>query len=228
VFHYLFVDAVTAGAFDADFDGVAEEPHPEWQATLDWLGLQYYFRGGVTGEVALIGPLGLTPCFGGFGAGTACIPAADPTFCVPSMGYETWPAGFQGVLEAFGARYAGLPLVVSEAGIATREGARRAENIVRTLEAIAGARDAGADVRGFYYWSLTDNFEWAEGYTPRFGLYTVDYASFARTPTLGATVLGEIAGARSLSSGLRETHGGTGAMTPEPGALVVETCINEE
>jgi beta-glucosidase len=228
VFHYLFVDSIVNGTFDANFDEVAEEAHPDWQGALDWLGLQYYFRAGVTGEVALIGPLGLTPCFGGFGGGTACIPAADPTFCVPSMGYETWPAGFQGVLEQFAARYPSLPLVVSEAGIATREGARRAENIVRTLEAVAGARDQGVDVRGFYYWSLTDNFEWAEGYEPRFGLYTVDYASFARTPTLGATVLGEIAGARRLSSALRERHGGTGAMTPEPGALVVETCVNEE
>ena len=48
---------------------------------------------------------------------------------------------------------------------------------MRILEAIARARDDGVDVRGYYHWSLTDNFEWAEGFGPRFGLYSVDYAT---------------------------------------------------
>jgi beta-glucosidase len=51
---------------------------------------------------------------------------------------------------------------------------------VRVLEAIARARDDGADVRGLYHWSLTDNFEWAERFTPHVGLYTVDRSSSAR------------------------------------------------
>ena len=69
---------------------------------------------------------------------------------------------------------------------------------MRVLESIARARDDGVDVRGYYHWSLTDNFEWAEGFGPHFGLYSVDYASYARTPTEGADVLGAIAhGARS-------------------------------
>ncbi len=107
------------------------------------------------------------------------------------------------VLVAFGGRYPGLPLVVTEAGIATTSGTRRAENIVRVLEAIARARDeAGVDVRGFYYWSLTDNFEWAEGFAPHFGLYRVDYNTFERTPTEGATVLGDIAKARTCGQPL--------------------------
>ena len=88
---------------------------------------------------------------------------------------------------------------------------------MRTLEAIAKARDeAGVDVRGFYEWSLTDNFEWAEGYGPRFGLWTVDYANYGRTETDGASVLGEIATARTLTTAQRETYGGDGPMTPDP------------
>ena len=59
-----------------------------------------------------------------------------------------------------------LPLVVTEAGIATNVGARRTENIVRVLEQIERARADGVDVRGYYHWSLMDNFEWAEGLRP--------------------------------------------------------------
>ena len=50
------------------------------------------------------------------------------------------------------------------------------------LRAVADAVDAGADVRGYYTWSLLDNFEWAEGYTQRFGLVHVDYTTLKRTP----------------------------------------------
>ena len=214
VFHYLFVDAARGGGFDANLDGVAEELHPEWAGTLDWLGLQYYFRAGVTGERALIPLIDLTPCFGGFDLG-ACLPAADPTYCVPRMGYEGWTEGLGDIIGAFSERYPDLPLVVTEAGISTDVGRRRAENVVRVLEAIERARRAGADVRGYYHWSLTDNFEWAEGFAPHFGLYTVDYGTYARSPTEGAEVLGEIAKARALSTDLRERYGGTGPMTPE-------------
>jgi beta-glucosidase len=220
VFHHLFVDALLGGAFDPDLDGLAEEPHPEWTGTLDWLGLQYYFRAGVTGERALIPVVDLTPCFGGFDFG-ACLPAEDLTFCVPRMGYEAWTDGLGDVIQAFAARYPGLPLVVTEAGISTDVGRRRAENVVRTLETIERARAAGADVRGYYHWSLTDNFEWAEGFGPHFGLYSVDYATYARTATEGADALAQIAKARELPTELRERHGGTGPMTPE--GIAVDT-----
>lgn len=49
------------------------------------------------------------------------------------------------------------------------------------VDAVARARDAGADVRGFFAWSLFDNFEWAWGYGQRFGLVHVDYATMRRT-----------------------------------------------
>ena len=215
LFHYLFVDAIRSGRFDADLDGTAEEPHPAWAGTLDWLGLQYYFRAGVTGATSLIAAAHLTPCFGGFDSG-ACLVAPDPTYCVPRMGYEGWIDGLADVLIAFAARYPELPLVVSEGGIATDVGARRADHLVRSLEAIARARDHGVDVRGYFHWSLTDNFEWAEGYGPHFGLYAIDRTTFARTPTAGADALGAIARARAVSSALRVAHGGTGPLTPDP------------
>jgi hypothetical protein len=57
------VDSLRTGTFDANLDGIPEEEHPEWQGALDWLGVQYYFRAGVTGTPGLIPSLGLTPCF---------------------------------------------------------------------------------------------------------------------------------------------------------------------
>ncbi|MCB9564027.1 MAG: glycoside hydrolase family 1 protein [Kofleriaceae bacterium] len=216
VYHHLFADALTQGGFDPDLDGTLDEDQPTWRNTLDWLGVQYYFRAGVTGQVALIPDLGIAPCFGGFDLG-ACLHPADPTFCVPTMGYEFWPEGLHDILVDFSQRWPSLPLVVTEAGIATEVGARRAENVVRVLEQIGKARDEGVDVRGYYHWSLYDNFEWAEGFGPRFGLYHVDYGDYSRTATEGATVLGEIASARTLTAAQRVQYGGTGPMTPEPG-----------
>jgi beta-glucosidase/6-phospho-beta-glucosidase/beta-galactosidase len=212
--HYAFVDSALNGTFDADLDGTPDEQHPEWAGTIDWLGLQYYFRAGVSGDAPLL--LGVKPCIGGFDFG-ACLPAPDPSYCVPLMGYEGWAEGFGPVIRAHAERYPQLPLVVTESGIAADNGRRRAENIVRTLESITKIRDEGVDLRGYYHWSLTDNFEWAEGYEPRFGLYRVDYTTYARAPTEGATVLGEIAKARTVTSAQRRTYGGTGPMSAEHG-----------
>jgi beta-glucosidase/6-phospho-beta-glucosidase/beta-galactosidase len=223
LFHYLFADAARTGGFDTDLDGTPDEQHPEWAGTLDWLGLQYYFRAGVTGASALLPVANLTPCFGGFDFG-ACLPAPDPTYCVPRMGYEGWTDGLHDILVAFHRRYPDLPLVVTESGIATDAGARRAENVVRVLESIARARDEGVDVRGYYHWSLTDNFEWTEGFGPHFGLYAVDYASYARTLTEGGDALHAIASARELTTAQRRRYGGTGPMTPEPGFEVDPFC----
>jgi beta-glucosidase len=216
VFHDLYIDALTTGMFDSDLDGVGDEPHPDWVRTIDWLGVQYYFRAGVSGHRGLLPVVNATPCFQGFDVGS-CLPPLDPTYCVPTMGYESYAPGLYGVLTHYSQRYPTLPMVVSEAGIATTVGARRGENVVRILEEIDRARAAGVDVRGYYHWSLYDNFEWAKGFEPRFGLYTVDFANgFTRTPTEGATVLSAIAGARTLTSSQRQQYGGDGPMTPEP------------
>jgi beta-glucosidase len=212
------------GTFDPDLDGTGDEAHPEWLGKLDWLGVQYYFRAGVTGQSMAIRALALSPCFGGFDFG-ACLHPHDPTYCVPTMGYEFYAPGIYPILTAMAARYPGLPLVVTESGLATDTGARRAENVVRILEQIDRARREGVDVRGYYYWSLYDNFEWAEGFRPHFGLYAVARPGFARTPTEGATVLGAIAGARTLTTAARAQYGGDGPMTPEPGVpATVDQC----
>lgn len=216
LYHHLFPASVLEGAFDPDLDGVADEAHPEWSGKLDWLGVQYYFRAGVTAETALIPLVDLIICAGGFDFGS-CIPAEDETWWVPTMGYEYYAPGLYTVLRDMGQTYPELPMAVTEGGIATESGERRADNIVRSLEQIGRALDEGVDIRGYYHWSLMDNFEWSEGYEPRFGLYRVDLDTYERTPTKGAEVLGEIAGIRGVTQAQLDTYGGEGPMHPEEG-----------
>jgi len=90
---------------------------------------------------------------------------------------------------------AGVPVVVTENGVATEDDAERVEYYGRSLRSLREAMDAGADVRGFFAWSLLDNFEWAMGFEPAFGLVAVDPVSFARTPKPSAAWLGRVAAA---------------------------------
>ncbi len=225
VYHYLFVDAIEQGKFDSDLDGVMDEELPEAKGTMDWLGVQYYFRAGVSAQNALLPVVDLVPCLAPLDFG-ACVPPVNDDFtkCIPSMDYEFYEPGIYEILKAYSARYPAVPLIVSESGIATETGKRRAEHVVRSLEQIAQARDEGVDVRGYLHWSLYDNFEWVSGFVPRFGLYTVDFSTFARTATEGATTLGDIAKGRSVTSAQRSELGGTGPMTEEPGFIHGKHC----
>jgi beta-glucosidase len=213
-YHEIFPRSVLEGTFDPDVDGDGDEPHPEWTGKLDWLGVQYYFRAGVSAETPLVPILDLIPCAGGFDLG-ACLPNEDESYWVPSMKYEYWPQGLYKILKELDQAFPALPMAVTEGGIATRNGERRADNIVRSLEGIAQAINEGVDIRGYYHWSLMDNFEWLEGYEPHFGLYKVDLETYARTPTTGATVFGEIAKERAVTADHRASYGGDGPLHPE-------------
>jgi beta-glucosidase len=216
VYHYLFPDALLFGGFDADLDGIREEDHPDWTGKLDWLGVQYYSRQGVSAVPQIIPVLNLMVCFGDFDLGS-CVPPADPTHFVPAMSYEYYEPGLYNVLADFSERWPSLPMTVSESGLATENGVRRAEHVVRSLEQIHRALDEGADVRGYYHWSLMDNFEWAEGFVPRFGLYRVDLDTYERTATEGAEIFAEIAASRRIRGAMRDTYGGLGPLSTEPG-----------
>ncbi|WP_168713726.1 family 1 glycosylhydrolase [Streptomyces sp. A0642] len=215
-FELNILDSLWKGDFDTNFDGTADEPHPDWKGTLDWLGIQLYDRTGVSDPGDTPGP-GTLPVINVDTCGTApCLPASDPSYFIPAMGYESDPGGLYPVLKDFGARYRGLPLVVSESGIATNSGKRRAEFTVRALEQIQRVRAEGVDVRGYYHWSLMDNFEWLQGYGARFGLYEVDRTTMKRTPTEAAKVYSAVAEARTLTPQIRKLYGGSGPLSPEP------------
>ena len=84
------------------------------------------------------------------------------------------------------------------AGVADANDSQRPDFLVNHLRAVQEARAAGVPVEGYCYWSLLDNFEWAEGFGPRFGLYQVDYATGERTQTQSAEIFTRIAGENQL------------------------------
>jgi beta-glucosidase len=94
------------------------------------------------------------------------------------MGWEIHPQGFDRALKT--AAQSGLPILVTENGIATGDDQVRRAFLREHILILAHHRALGTPVEGYFYWSLLDNFEWLEGFRPRFGLFEVDYATFAR------------------------------------------------
>ncbi|MEV8531404.1 GH1 family beta-glucosidase [Streptomyces sp. NPDC051211] len=112
-----------------------------------------------------------------------------------AMGWPVDPSALYDLLTRTAARYPGLPLLISENGAAyedeigpdgTVHDPERAAYVHAHLEAVHRAIAAGVDVRGYFLWSLLDNFEWAYGYAKRFGAIHVDYATLKRTPKSSA------------------------------------------
>lgn len=95
------------------------------------------------------------------------------------LGWEIYPDGLRLVLRRF-ARY-GLPMIVTENGIATTDEQLRTAFVTDHLAALDAARAEALPVSGYFYWSLMDNFEWTEGVGARFGLAAVDFDTQART-----------------------------------------------
>ena len=81
---------------------------------------------------------------------------------------------------------------MTENGIATMDEKLRGEFILQHVDAVREALLDGVDVRGYFYWSLMDNFEWAEGFDKRFGLYYVNYNSLERELKRGSEIYKKI------------------------------------
>jgi beta-glucosidase len=144
----------------------------------DFVGVQTYTR-------SRIGPEGQLP----------------PEEGVPltAMGYELWPQCVEScVRRAWEVTAGQVPILVTENGIGTDDDRQRIEYVHAALSGLLRAIADGVDVRGYMCWSLLDNFEWAFGYRPRFGLVEVDRTTFARTPKPSAAWFGDVARTNSL------------------------------
>jgi len=115
------------------------------------------------------------------------------------MGYEYWPQSLEATLRrAWDYTGGRIPLIVTENGIGTNDDEQRIRYVQAALEGVLRAIADGIDVRGYTYWSLLDNFEWAFGYAPRFGLVEVDRTTFVRTPKPSAHWLQGVVAANAL------------------------------
>lgn len=95
-------------------------------------------------------------------------------------GWEIIPDAFPALLEEASA--AGFPLVITENGLADADDRLRADFLESHFAAIRRAEERGIPVHGYFHWSLVDNFEWLDGFGPKFGLYAVDRRTMQRTP----------------------------------------------
>ncbi|MDD4901423.1 MAG: glycoside hydrolase family 1 protein [Patescibacteria group bacterium] len=109
---------------------------------------------------------------------------------VTDLGWEIYPQGIYRVLKNY-AKFR-KPLFIMENGLADAADKKRGKFIADHLKYAHQAISEGVDVRGYFYWSLLDNFEWAEGFAPKFGLYAVDRKTLARAPRPSAKLYAEI------------------------------------
>jgi beta-glucosidase len=156
-------------------------------APIDVLGVNYYFGMKYSG----VDENGRTEDADGNPVTRSLLLGAPLT----AMGWEILPDSFTELLVRLGRDYPGIPLVITENGAAFHDtpdpdgfvrDEERTAYLASHIAAVASARQAGADVRGYFAWSLMDNFEWSYGYDKRFGLYHVDYQTLTRTPKASA------------------------------------------
>ncbi|HET6413293.1 MAG TPA: family 1 glycosylhydrolase [Anaeromyxobacter sp.] len=180
-FNWAFYDSIAAGRLRFTVPGFPklDEPFAELKGSADWFGLNYYtrdlvrFAPGAPGNIErVVGPG----------------PKTD-------LGWEIYPEGLLRLLRAAHARYR-LPIHVTENGIADARGTLRPTYLRAHAHALAEAAREGVPVLGYFHWSLLDNFEWEQGFEPRFGLYRVDPKTFERSPASGADVFAALAAER--------------------------------
>jgi beta-glucosidase len=196
IFNRAFLAGATTGELRMEVPGLrgVRGFEPAAVSAMDFIGVNYYTRWRTQGMNDRV----LTP-----GAPTTAI------------GWEIYPEGLYRALRLAndytrlpdGRR---VPLVVTENGIDDRDGTRRSAYLVRHLQQVARAIADGMDVRGYLHWTLMDNFEWAEGYAPKFGLYRVDRrpgADLRRIPTETVPVFKAITAANGLTPELLHRYG---------------------
>ena len=183
-----FLDPLLLGHYPGELAGIFGEAWPEFPAAdfdairrpLDFVGVNYYSRSVVKND----------PKAWPVGAGRVRQPGLHT-----EMDWEIYPDGLAEILLWVRERYGKIPLYVTENGAALAD-PEPVEGIVHDpirvaylgdhLRAVRRAMDGGVDVRGYFAWSLLDNFEWSQGFSKRFGLIRVDYATQKRTPKSSA------------------------------------------
>ena len=186
LFNRAFLEALTTGRWS--LPAGRSMTIREAQGTLDFLGVNFYRRQFIRWGPAPAHWLGRTCDLGHH--------ARDVTEITP-MGWDVHPESFFRTLTR--AAQLGLPLFVTENGTCLTDDARRWQYLLRHLQAMARAMQAGAPVIGYLYWSLLDNFEWSHGFGPRFGLIEVDYTTQQRRIRESARRYAEVCRRNTLS-----------------------------
>lgn len=204
-FIWDLLDAVESGTFAMTNTDYRREI-PGLAGTQDYVGINYYGRFYVEMGLAQLAT-GPTIHFND---------PTDPAEETSDLGWAMHPKGFTDVLVEAGRRY-GKPILILENG--TADGAdddrHRQRYLVSHLREVWHAiHERGVDIRGYFHWTATDNFEWAEGFEARFGLFAVDYANgFARRARPSAALFGQVV-REGITDGMWRAFGSARAATP--------------
>ena len=185
-FNRAYIEALLTGALK--FPSFKVDV-PEVRDTVDWIGLNYYYR-------FLAG-------FSLFAPRQRFVQQARPRDGIlgPESVGEIWPEGVFEQIRWLGER-TDKPLYVTENGVPDAEDTLRPLHMIRSIRSVWQAINYNYPVKGYFYWTLVDDFEWAEGYDPRFrfGLYGCDPKTQTRTPKTSAALYGEICAANGLTA----------------------------
>ncbi|OGE65013.1 hypothetical protein A3I48_02145 [Candidatus Daviesbacteria bacterium RIFCSPLOWO2_02_FULL_36_7] len=129
--------------------------------THDFLGINYYFHVRFKDSKLMPQPKDIT----------------GQIHDISDLGWEIYP---EGIFEVLTDLADDIPIYITECGIASTNDDRRNRFLISYLQEVARAIKSGVNVRGFFYWSLIDNFEWHLGFDPKFGLIEVDYETEKR------------------------------------------------
>ncbi|HVN83347.1 MAG TPA: glycoside hydrolase family 1 protein [Candidatus Binatia bacterium] len=164
-------EALRTGVFR--YPGRPDEEIAGLKASSSFVGVQYYTR--MRYDANTGGPA----------------PADFERRTITQMAWEVYPEGFAPLLRRAAAT--GLPVYVTENGVCLDDDRQRVEYIADHLAVVEQVRRDGGDVRGYFYWSAMDNFEWNFGYGPKFGLIEVDRKTLERRPRPSASFFAEVA-----------------------------------
>lgn len=181
-FNLSFCDALQSGKLEGGM-GKGERVHDG--RAWEFLGINYYSR-----DIVSLDP---------FAPGRAFVKTQVKEGTRRNdLNWEIYPEGLTRTLLRFHNRY-GLPIRITENGVADASDALRPQFLIDHVRAMEEAMQVGVPVEGYYHWSFLDNFEWAEGYTARFGLVEVDFATQKRKLRKSAATYRQIIKSRGTS-----------------------------
>ncbi|MGC8831901.1 MAG: beta-galactosidase BgaS [Thermoproteota archaeon] len=194
----FFIDAASSGWVDMNLNNIKDENEVkrDLEGKIDWLGLNYYTRMVVSGKKFFLARLAsgisaIPELVEGYGFACKANEVSKDGRPTSDFGWELYPEGLAKVIVEM-SRY-GKPIYVTENGVADSEDRIRSRYIVEHLKVLENLiEEKHVDLRGYFHWALTDNYEWAEGFSMKFGLYNVDLNTKKRLPRKGAEVLGKI------------------------------------
>jgi len=180
-FNWWFLDGINTGRNQQPFGN--NEEIPNLKGSSDFIGINYYTRRLMKdGELSPIpGPLEKN-----------------------DMGWEIYPEGLFNLLVNL-KKYT-KPIYITENGICTTQDERRAKFLLQHLTAVHQAIQQGVDVRGYLYWSFIDNFEWAEGFVPKFGLVEINRETLERKPRPSAYLYRDIISTNTIPREMQEKY----------------------